>query len=158
MNVRQMLWLALCLLGVALLTIFLWWSGAGATQQHQLRLVTGPENGSFLSLGQGIAEIVTDPSITINAVSSDGSTQNMAMLEASEADLAIVHNDTEPLGDVCTLIPLHRGVCHFLVPASSQITDIHDLRMQGSTKRRVAVGSKQSGNWHVVHQLLFRNQ
>ena len=121
------------------------------TTPVQLTLTTGPENGTFDSLGTEIANTInkTSGNVTVRAVTSEGSVDNIELLSSGRADLAIVQNDTNPKGDVYTLIPLHRGVCHFLVPNDSAIRDIYDLR--GKT---VEVGTKHSGNWHIVHELL----
>lgn len=148
MNVRQMLTLVAWMVAVTMAVVLVWY-GEEHNQHQHLRLATGPEQGAYRSIGEGIAAVVTDPMITIEPLASDGSVENMKRLANGEAELAIVQNDTQPEGNVRTLIPLHRGVCHFLVPRDSDIESIHDLR-----GRRVAVGSKQSGNWHVVRQLL----
>ncbi len=119
----------------------------------ELVLATGPIGGAFHSMGEGIAEYVkrSNPNITIHLTTdSVGSTENMSRLKDGSVDLAIVQNDTQPDGvDAHTLIPLHRAVCHFLVPQDSDIQDIYDLR--GKT---VGVGNENSGNYHLVHELL----
>lgn len=158
MNIRQLLTLMGCLFLVSAIVLALWWTNWGEIEECDLTLATGPDNGAFLSIGQGISEVMGDPQITIHTQVSDGSVANMTLLQTRAADLAIVHNDTEPLGDIRTLIPLHRGVCHFLVPrdaeAGEEIASIYDLRPVNGRLRRVAVGSRRSGNWHVVHELL----
>lgn len=148
MNVRQMLTLVAWMAAVTVAVVLVWY-GEEYNQNLHLRLATGPEYGAYRSIGEGIAAVVTDPNIEIEALVSDGSVENMMLLAEGEVELAIVQNDTQPTGNICTLIPLHRGVCHFLVPQDSDIQKIQNLR-----GRRVAVGSRQSGNWHVVRHLL----
>lgn len=144
------------LLGLALLfsvAVGIWWAEFRPAEAVHLTLATGPQGAAFHSIGQGIAKYVhrTDPSITISLTEdSVGSQENMQRLKEGEVQLAIVQNDTEPADlDVQTLLPLHRGVCHFLVPMGSDIKDIYDLR-----NKTVAVGNGNSGNYHLVHELL----
>ncbi|TWU04617.1 TAXI family TRAP transporter solute-binding subunit [Stieleria varia] len=128
------------------------WLGQRNPAPVELKLATGPTEGAFHSLGLGIAQIVhqTHPEITISLTQdSQGSIDNMDRLGRGEVDLAIVQNDTAPAPDVQTLLPLHRAVCHFLVPKSSDIQSVYDLR-----GKRVGVGQQNSGNQQIVRALL----
>ena len=151
MNLRQMSWMLACLLLAVFVVVAGWrWFG-GDYNVTKLKLATGPKNGSFHTLGEEIARIVHshDPQIVIETMQSGGSVDNISCLHNESVHIAIVQNDTEPQGDIQTLIPLHRGVCHFLVPEGSPIKSVYDL-----TGRRVAVGGKNSGNLHIVQALL----
>ena len=114
---------------------------------------TGPIGGAYQAMAEGIAECVhrMDPNIRIQLTTdSAGSLHNMQRLRDREVDLAIVQNDTDPHEvQAQTLLPLHRGIFHFLVPMDSTIQSIYDLR--GKT---VGVGSENSGNYQIVHQVL----
>ena len=125
------------------------WSGRNNTPV-QLVLSTGPSQGTFATLGDEIASTIhaANNEITLTTTLSDGSVENIARLHRQEAHIAIVQNDTETMGDIQTLIPLHRGVCHFLVPENSPIEDIYGLAGQ-----RVAVGRLNSGNLHIVRAM-----
>ena len=152
MNLRQFLLLLLCLAIVSTAVVAFWWKGWGLGEPVRLRLATGPSEGAYASLGQGIADAVhgTAPNVTVDVQTTAGSIENISLLSSGEADLAIVQNDTDPQGDVRTLIPLHRGVCHFLVHKDEEnIRDIYDL-----IGKRVAVGKPNSGNQHIVLEML----
>lgn len=117
-----------------------------------LILATGVPDSGFNALGNQIRIAVNDadPSIKIEVRATDGSDDNMKLLNDGDADLAIVQNDTDPnFVDVHTLIPLHRSVFHFLVRRDASVQSIYDLR-----DKRVGVGQKLSGNFHVVTKLL----
>jgi len=153
-----MSWLLACLLVVVLLVVAGWSWSRGEPTIKTLILATGPPNGSFHTLGEEIENVVEshDPTIQIETIKSDGSVDNMTRLKDGGVHLAIVQNDTEPQGDIQTLIPLHRGVCHFLVPQDSSIKSVYDLAVldPSGNPKRVAVGGKNSGNLHIVHALL----
>ena len=155
MNPRQLMICGIVVLvgAAASVTTWLTWNEPSPIA---LKFATGPDGGAFFTLGEEIAQIVheDDADITINMTTDEsaGSVDNMTRLASNEVQLAIVQNDTEPAPgcEIQTLIPLHRGVCHFLVPeGSTDINDIHELR-----GKRVAVGRKSSGNLHIVQALL----
>ena len=155
MNPRQLLICGiLVLIGTAVsVTTWLTWNEPSPIG---IKFATGPDGGTFYTLGEEIARIVHEDyaDITINVTTDEsaGSVDNMTRLAKDQVQLAIVQNDTEPaVGcEIQTLIPLHRGVCHFLVPeGSTEINDIYALR-----GKRVAVGRKNSGNLHIVQALL----
>jgi len=150
MQWRQLLTIAFCALAIASVV---WWVKNRDPQTVELILATGPRGGAFHSMGKGISDYVrrSDQNIRIRLTTdSVGSTQNMQRLKDGDVDLAIVQNDTQPDGvDAHTLIPLHRAVCHFLVPLESDIRNIYDLR-----GKSVGVGNENSGNYHLVHELL----
>lgn len=153
MNLRQLIMRIVGMLLVVLIGGAIWWWRFLQSEPVELVMATGPKEAAFHSIAQGIADYVhrTNPTITIRLTEdSVGSKQNMDRLRTGAVDLAIVQNDTKPEGiDAHTLIPLHRGVCHFLVPMDSDIQNIYDLR-----NKTVAVGNENSGNYHVVHELL----
>ena len=151
MNVRQMAWMFACITVAAFVVLGVWWWNRGVDETTTLVFATGPKNGTFQTLGDEIARIVhdVDNNIEVRTRESEGSVDNMTLLHKEEVDIAIVQNDTEPLGDIQTLIPLHRGVCHFLVPEGSDIQDIYSL-----AGKRVAVGKSNSGNLHIVRAML----
>ena len=117
----------------------------------RLVLTTGQPGGTYFPLGQLIATSVEGdyPRLTIDVVQSQGSGENMERLADKSADLAIIQNDTIPQTDVRTLIPLHRGVLHFLVHESAGITSLADLR-----GKQVAIGPLESGTLMVTTELL----
>lgn len=153
MNLRQMSWLIVCVFVSVLVVMGIWAWSWNSVEDVTLRFATGPNDGTFYALGEEIRDLVhaADSTARIQLLNekTDGSIDNVQRLSSGRADLAIVQNDTEPVGDIQTLIPLHRGVCHFLVPEDSEIESVYDL-----VGKRVAVGLPSSGNAHIVESML----
>ena len=114
-------------------------------------LTTGEKTGTYFPMGNLIASAVEkhDDKVKIKVVESTGSLENMKRLSTGAADLAIVQNDTPVSSSIRTLIPLHRGIMHFVTREDSGITSLTDLR-----GRKVGVGKPTSGSRHVVQCLL----
>ena len=117
----------------------------------RLALTSGQPGGVYYPMAQSIAKVVakSHPYITIEVITSKGSSENIQRLMDKEADLAIVQNDTTGDASIRTVVPLHREVLHFLVRENSGIHKIQDI-----IGHRVAVGPSNSGTELLVNRLL----
>jgi TRAP transporter TAXI family solute receptor len=117
----------------------------------RLTLTSGQSGGVYYPMAQSIAKVVAKsyPYITIDVISSKGSSENIKRLMDKEADLAIVQNDTAGDASIRTVVPLHREVLHFLVRENSGIHNIQDI-----IGHRVAIGPSNSGTELLVNRLL----
>lgn len=147
---KLIVFIAIAALTVSASVAFYLWARSQSATIH-LTLTTGQRGATYYPLGNLIARSVRDAGtrIEITVVESSGSIENVERLASGEAELAIVQNDTRVESPVRTLIPLHRGVMHFMAHKDAGITSIEDLR-----GKRVAIGVSSSGSRQVVDQLL----
>jgi TRAP transporter TAXI family solute receptor len=131
----------------------LWWSSRLADARRPLVLATGPEEGAYHALGEALARLIEEeglaPSVEVRA--TEGSRENMALLEGGKVDLAILQSDT-PGGVSARLItPLFDEALHVLVPAGAadRISRIGDL-----SGCRVSLGAPGSGTRQVAERIL----
>lgn len=123
------------LLPVALLSVVL--IGAFGSKLHQdkqrvyeLTLATGRKTGYHYSFGQAIAEVVIqqNPRLRIKVVETEGADENMRPLQANEAQLAIVQNDTPAVPEARVIASLFKEVFHLIVSEQSGIQSVSDLK------------------------------
>lgn len=152
--------LAMVILAVCIATILIWWLVAREKTQT-LVLYSGQQGGTYQPLAEEIANLIEreHSEIKIEVRESEGSVANLRRLTEDERghSLAIVQNDVlvpesmsaSDAGAIRSLLPLHQGVVHFLVPVKSQINSIADLR-----GKVIAEGLRESGTPAIVDALL----
>ena len=123
------------LLPVALLSVVL--IAAFGSKLHQdkqgvyeLTLVTGSKTGNYYPFGQAIAEVVIqqNPRLRIKVVETQGADENMQRLQANQAQLAIVQNDTAAVPQARVIASLFKEVFHLIVSEQLGIESISDLK------------------------------
>lgn len=117
---------------------------------------TGSTTGTYFPLGNAFAHVWSQKSKTINVMtySSNGSYENIELLRNHEIGLAIAQSDIvsaalngkgkflgRPYKDLKVLMALYPEVIQIVVPESSDIKKISDLK-----NRRINVGAINSGN------------
>ena len=123
------------------------------SSEPEIRLVLGTATpgGSFPAYGEALAAAVreVDPTLIVTLRPTGGSTENLALLRTSSLDLALVQGEyaydalgapTDPASPLTVVAPVDTSPGLFVVPASSAIRRIEDLRGQ-----RVALGTHSSG-------------
>ncbi|MBD0308307.1 MAG: TAXI family TRAP transporter solute-binding subunit, partial [Microcoleus sp. T1-bin1] len=123
------------LLPVALLSVVLIGAFGSKLHQdkqrvHELTLVTGSKTGNYYPFGQAIAEVVMqqNPRLRIKVVETQGADENMRLLQANEAQLAIVQNDTAAVSQARVIASLFKEVFHLIVSEQSGIQSVSDLK------------------------------
>lgn len=124
--------------------------GAGAVvwsrnTQDALRLATGVADGTSHALGQAIQRATTAlRGARIDVLPTLGSVQNIEMLEARTADLALVSSALPAGKGVSMLCPLGDEYVHLIVRKSLQIKNPVEL-----AGKRVSLGPPSSGTRHA---------
>jgi TRAP transporter TAXI family solute receptor len=122
------------------------------TVEHVV-IATGPESGTYHSLGIGLASMLEDSGLVDSAevLVTEGSVSNMALIASGEAGIAIIQSDTRVGENVRLVARLYDEVLHILVGrhVAAEIQDIQDL-----SGRRLAVGGVGSGTRQVALRVL----
>ena len=117
----------------------------------RLTLGTATPGGSFPAFGRALITAVreVDPGVIIEPRITKGSTENLTLLKAGKLDLALVQGEYayEALSSgrangsgLSVVAPIDASPGMFVVPASSPIQNVQDLR-----GRAVALGTRGSG-------------
>ncbi|MDC3414016.1 TAXI family TRAP transporter solute-binding subunit [Aquibacillus sp. 3ASR75-11] len=141
--------------------------GEGASEGEEapefLSLLTGGTSGTYYPLGGEMASIITDETgIQTDAISSNASADNIAALQAEEAELAFVQTDVtanaieginsfegNPVDNVLAIGSLYPETIQIVTTKDSGIESVADLK--GKT---VSVGAPGSGTYVNAEQIL----
>ncbi|MFE5334982.1 TAXI family TRAP transporter solute-binding subunit [Isoptericola sp. NPDC056573] len=126
-----------------------------------LTVATGGSTGIYHAYGTALAQVLEDRyDVPVAVDESGGSVENLESLDAGTAQVAFSAADAardavagggefdEPL-DVRALARVYDDFLHLVVPASSRIRSIDDLR-----GKDVSLGAPQSGTALIAHRLL----
>lgn len=147
-------WRKVGVLGLAAALLFGIFAPASAAPRVRLSIVTGGTGGVYFILGGGLAKLISlnIPGVEATAEVTSASVDNMRLIGAKRADIAMTLADTafdafkgqeafrgSPVPAV-TLSPLYNNFNHLVTIEGSGINTIADLR-----GKRVSVGSPGSG-------------
>jgi uncharacterized protein len=126
------------------------------------RIATGNLDGVYAIYGAGLAKLVTEVTgVKMDAIPTEGSVQNLRMLDRGTADIAFSLSDSAldafegkeafSTGNLrfSALARTYDNYVHVVVPTASPISKLSDLA--GMT---VSVGPKQSGTKVVADRIL----
>ena len=128
---------------------------AGSETKHHVVIATGPESGTYHSLGLAMARVLEAEKIVASATvrPTGGSVENMDLIGGADggADLAFVQGDTPANTRVQLLTPLYDEVLHILVrkDIADEVEDITDL-----DGRRLSLGNRGSGTRQLSERVL----
>ncbi|MGD8956423.1 MAG: TAXI family TRAP transporter solute-binding subunit [Chromatiaceae bacterium] len=116
-----------------------------------LVLGTATQGGGFQLFGQNLAEVINaeGEALTVEAIATRGSRQNLALLEQAAIDIGLVEGNAarqaldgvgRPAADLKVLAVMYPNPGMFVVPASSPYRTIDDLK-----GRPIAFGTRASG-------------
>jgi len=117
-----------------------------------LRIAGGPEGGSYLPIARTLARAIEEgiPGVSVTALTTEGGPDNVRLLEAVEADLAMVQNNVTPGGrKVFAIAPLYQEFLHLVAREGSGIARLDDIR-----GKRVGMGPVLSGTDGVARAVL----
>lgn len=136
--------LPVALLSVVLIGVFGWELHQDNQRVHELTLATGTKTGFYYPFGQAIAEVVIqqNPRLRIKVFETEGSEENMRRLQANEAQLAIVQNDTAAVPEARVIASLFKEVFHLIVSEQSGIQSVSDLK-----GKHIALMAQGSGSY-----------
>jgi TRAP transporter TAXI family solute receptor len=123
-------------------------------------VATGPADGRYRQIGEGLkAELLRrHPGMTVTPKETDGSLENLQLLQRGEVDFALYQTDTESIlqgaptaehDEIAFVSNVYSEVAHFIVRNDSGINSPGDLR--GHT---VAIGQNKSGDYAMSQILL----
>lgn len=125
-----------------------WWRDRH--QVHRLVIATGSSQGEYYAFAQALAAVVAQhqPQIAIEVLQTEGSEQNIALLQQGQAQLAIIQSDTPPQTSARALAFLFPEVFHLVARSDANIRSFSDLR-----GKRVALMPEGSGSYKLFWAL-----
>ncbi len=138
-------------LGSVLMVIifaFLWFQDS--KKVHTLILVTGEKKGQYYAFGKALSKVVNNNNnnITIEVRQSNGSQENLQLLQQNQAQLALVQSDTIVDKSTKAVAFLFPEIFHLIVRKEAQINNISDLE-----GKRIALMKKGSGSYNMFWAL-----
>ncbi|MDJ0578427.1 TAXI family TRAP transporter solute-binding subunit [Crocosphaera sp.] len=117
---------------------------------HTLVLATGQKEGQYHAFGQALSKVVNNHNnrINIKVIESNGSQENLELLQNKDAQLALVQSDAIINNSTKAVAFLFPEVFHLIVRQDSQIDDISDLE-----GKRIALMSEGSGSYNMFWRL-----
>lgn len=136
--------LLVAILSVVPIGAFGWKLHQDKHQVYELTLATGTQTGNYYPFGQAIAEVVSqqNPRLRIKVVETQGAEENMQRLQANQAQLAIVQNDTTAVPQARVIASLFKEVFHLIVSEKSGIQSVSDLK-----GKHIALMARGSGSY-----------
>lgn len=127
------LWLAL-LGGIAF-----WFGGRDVTR---LTIAAGPASSESFELATAIARVIenNDPKIQVEVYETQGSGENIKLVDSGRVDLAAIQADTNIVEDVRVIATLFSDAYQLVVTTESEIDSVHEL-----VGHRVAIPPAGSG-------------
>jgi TRAP transporter TAXI family solute receptor len=131
---------------------------------QSLTLATGAAGGVYLPYGTAVAKVLSEkvPGLTVTAVATGASIDNLKMIHQGRADLALTLADTlaeavagtGPFAEtgkvnVTSLVMLYTNFTHIVVRRDSGITQVADLK-----GRVVSTGAPGSGTELIADRIL----
>lgn len=127
-----------------------------ARAQVVLRLASGPESGVYAAIGREAAEIARAGGLALTPVATNGSWQNLVMLDSLGVQFALTQKDAlvEYLrfsqdSGIVAVQPLYEDYLHILVRSQFSVSRV--AQFQGL---RIFPGLPQSGTGVTTHHLL----
>ena len=123
-----------------------------------LRLATGGPGGDYHAFGETLKSVIeahqddsgSGPRVHIQLVTNtEGSRDNMDLLQRGDVDLALAQNDTPAQATVRSIALLFPEVFHLYVQADANIEGVAGLK-----NKRVATLPQRSGTHHCLQRLL----
>lgn len=124
----------------------------------QITIATGPANGRYRIIGESLArEIESKLNISVRLIHTQGSLDNMRLLESGEVDFALYQPGTQHIltgrqtadNSVAFVTNVYSEVAHFIVRRGAAVKTPADLN-----GKRVAMGQRNSGDYAMAVLLL----
>jgi TRAP transporter TAXI family solute receptor len=109
-----------------------------------LTIATGAKTGSYYPFAEAIAQVVAqqNPQIRLKVIETQGAQENVKLLEANKAQLALWQSDAPTTPSVRAVALLYQEVFHLIVTEQSGIGNVADLK-----GKRIALMTKGSGSY-----------
>lgn len=117
---------------------------------HRLAIAAGSQEGEYYAFAQALSQVVAEhqPDIEITVLETEGSQQNLDLLQQQQAQLAIVQSDTPPQPSARAVAYLFPEIFHVVARTDAEIENFSDLR-----GKRVALMPEGSGSYKLFWAL-----
>ncbi|MFK7910853.1 MAG: TAXI family TRAP transporter solute-binding subunit [Akkermansiaceae bacterium] len=124
---------------------------AGAWKSREYTVGSGKPGAGYGEFVTALVEVGEKKKVglKLSAVESEGSVQNMQMLERGEVDFGLVQEGVEFADNVRVVAAVYSDTVHILVRKGAEIKSVSDFK-----NRRVSLGLKSSGTRLVALNLL----
>jgi hypothetical protein len=145
------------------LTMFLGCGKPTQLSQKRLTIATGSKSGVYYPVGEAMARLIKEkfPDVQVEVLVTEGSSQNLTLLQESKANLALVQNDiahyalygenmytNKRIASLTGMATLFPEVVHVLARPEAGIHTMADL-----AGKKVAVGTEGSGTFFNAQQI-----
>lgn len=145
--------------------------GCGKPQEltvKELRIATGSRSGTYFPVGEAIARALKEQfsDVHVQVLETDGSVQNMQLLQEGKANLALVQSDIanyavqgknmfirQKILGVSGIAPLFPEVIQIISRRADALKDLKSLK-----GKKVAVGTQESGTYYNAQQILAQSK
>ncbi|MFC1553364.1 TAXI family TRAP transporter solute-binding subunit [candidate division KSB1 bacterium] len=151
--------IAVMIIGITLVfCVIILWNLPGEHQREEVRIATATTGGTYLILGQELAQILGNlPGEPIKATAyiTDGSKDNILRLFNDSSDIAFVMEPVlsealpDTLEDISVLARLYKDLVQVVVRKDASIGNLNDLK-----DKRAYVGKENSGTKFVADKIL----
>ncbi|MGF1494615.1 MAG: TAXI family TRAP transporter solute-binding subunit [Microcoleaceae cyanobacterium] len=140
--------LSLGIFGAGLLGLLLFFRGNH--QVYSLTLATASKSGQYYAFGQTLSETVAkqNPRIQLKVIETEGSRQNVELLNQDEAQMALIQSDTPISLSIQSVAFLFPEIFHLIATRESNIQTVSDLK-----GKKIAVMPEGSGSNQLFQQL-----
>ncbi len=117
---------------------------------YSLTLATGEKNGEYYAFGQALAQVVARhyPQIQIEVLATEGSQENLELLEANKVQLAILQRDAPLTPSTKAISLLFPEIFHLIASQKSGIEKVSALK-----GKKIALMPQGSGSYALFWPL-----
>ena len=146
---------------IAMIPFLAHWIYAAITAwPDRVVIASGTSGGRYDEIGRAVGEILNDLGIETEVRQTEGSMQNLSLLQSGEVDFGLYQPGTAELLDrplessdsengIAFVATLYSQPVHVIVHNDSKVDTIHNLR-----NKRIGVGLEESGNYAIAKTLL----
>ncbi|KQR74252.1 C4-dicarboxylate ABC transporter substrate-binding protein [Burkholderia sp. Leaf177] len=142
-----------------------------AQAQADYKIVTGPERGTYIQIGQDLAKWVADPiNMSLDVLASKGSAENVQRMryepgvkfalvqsDVYQAYLDMAKTGNSEAGKIIQplrlIMPLYNEEIYFVVRSDSPINYIHEIKDKSISVGLIGSGTAQSAT--TLYKLMF---
>ncbi|MEM6445702.1 MAG: TAXI family TRAP transporter solute-binding subunit [Cyanobacteria bacterium P01_D01_bin.123] len=142
--------LAIAAIGMTMTVVFAGLAISDRQRVYRLTVATGSPAGQYYAFGRALSEIVARhaPHIELTVRETEGSVDNVTLLETGKVDLAISQSDTPTQAEARAVAALFPEFFHVLATPEAAINRLADLR-----GKRIALMPERSGSYALFWQI-----
>ena len=129
---------------------FSWLWFRSQNRVYNLAIATGGKQGEYYAFAGALATVIAkhQPQIQIEVRETEGSIENVELLESNEVQLALIQSDTSISVSTRAIAPLFPEILHLIVTKESDINSFSDLK-----GKRIALMPEGSGSYEIFWSL-----